>query len=77
MWQELAACAGMGTELFYPPEITERKRRGITGERERVELAKRTCLSCPVIQECLSYALEIHDEHGILGGLTPRERAGM
>lgn len=77
MWQEQAACAGMDTGLFYPPEITERKRRGVTGERERVELAKKICADCGVRIECLEFALDNREEHGLWGGLTPRERAEM
>lgn len=38
-------------------------------------MAKAVCLgACEVRKECLAYALEIDDQHAILGGTTPAER---
>jgi len=64
---ELAACAGMDTELFFPPD-------GRTGRegREIAEMAKRVCFSCGIREDCLEYY--INEEFGIYGGLTARER---
>lgn len=36
--------------------------------------AKRICLGCEVRAECLEYALETDQRHGVWGGLPPRER---
>jgi WhiB family transcriptional regulator, redox-sensing transcriptional regulator len=38
--------------------------------------AKRICMACPVRRQCLEFALT-HDEHGIWGGTTERERRAI
>lgn len=77
MWQDFAACAGMDTGLFYPSEMAGRKGRDMITERERVELAKKTCESCEVRIDCLDYALRTKETNGIWGGLTPKEREAV
>lgn len=39
--------------------------------------AKRLCQGCPVIEECLEYALTANEPWGVWGGTTARERKGM
>lgn len=39
--------------------------------------AKRLCRSCPVIVDCLSWALERGEEHGIWGGKSASELVEM
>lgn len=41
------------------------------------ETARRVCRVCPVIDECLHWALENNEGNTILGGLTPTERAAL
>lgn len=36
--------------------------------------AKDICSRCPVRLKCLAVAMERNEEHGIWGGLTPKER---
>ena len=36
--------------------------------------AKRLCKTCPVIQECLQYALDNREKYGVWGGLGGAER---
>lgn len=36
--------------------------------------AKRICMGCSVLDECLAYALETNQQHGVWGGLSERER---
>jgi WhiB family transcriptional regulator, redox-sensing transcriptional regulator len=56
--------------LFFPPGYPERKE-----DREAREgRAKAICASCPVVTECLDYALTIREPHGIWGGLNEAER---
>ena len=39
--------------------------------------AKRVCRTCPVIMECLSYALATGQKYGVWGGKTPGELEEM
>ncbi|MEY4130775.1 MAG: hypothetical protein RLZZ31_899 [Actinomycetota bacterium] len=39
-----------------------------------VENAKKICATCPVIEECLSYALDNRIDHGVWGGTSERQR---
>jgi len=62
-WREVAACAETDPELWFPTG----------GGNGRA--GKKICGGCPVQAECLQVALETGDvEHGILGGLSPRDR---
>lgn len=62
-WQALAACRDADPRLFFPEDKSGRAAR-----------AKRVCSGCPVIDECLAYALANHERHGVWGGLSERER---
>jgi WhiB family redox-sensing transcriptional regulator len=69
-WQYRAACKGPQSELFFAPNHLERK-----DERLRREsAAKAICQSCPVLRQCLDYALMVREPHGIWGGLNEYER---
>jgi hypothetical protein len=47
----------------------------LSGVTSRVLIAKAICNSCPVIQECLAFALENEDyEPHVYGGMTGEER---
>lgn len=69
-WQGKAACRGPESALFFPPSWTERR----VERSEREEIAKAICASCGVRQACLDFAVEIHEQHGIWGGLNESER---
>lgn len=70
MWQVKAACRGPQAAVFFPPPQFERKADRLERERR----AKAICGECPARQECLEYALEIREPHGIWGGLNETER---
>jgi len=70
VWQSRAACRGPESVMFFPPPYPERKEDREMRERR----AKAICRSCPVIEECLDYALSIGEPHGIWGGLNEAER---
>jgi WhiB family redox-sensing transcriptional regulator len=75
----MAACLGMSTDLFFPPENIggPRKGRGVPGEKERIEQAKEICRRCPVRQECLEWSIGSPHrgmEVGIWGGMDTAER---
>ena len=62
-----AACGEQDLQLFYPKPGDQRAERA----------AKRICARCPVQQACLQMALDTDDQHAILGGTTPAERARL
>lgn len=61
-WTLRAACLDMPDAVFYPE-------RG-----EDIRRAKRICRTCPVIVECLEYAVAHNERFGVWGGLSERER---
>lgn len=61
-WQQQGACNGVDPDLFFPE-------RG-----EPTEPAKAVCADCHVRTECLDYALDNREMHGIWGGMSERER---
>lgn len=61
-WAADANCRGLDSELFFP------ERGQSTSE------AKAICHECDVRAECLAYALNNGEHHGIWGGLSERER---
>jgi WhiB family redox-sensing transcriptional regulator len=72
-WRVRAACRGPETSLFFPPSNAERRE-----DRDRREArAKAICRDCPVRGDCLDYALEVSEPHGIWGGLNETERRGV
>ena len=68
-WQSRGTCAqgGVDPELFFPV--------GTTGPAlVQVEQARAVCRRCPVAGQCLSWALETGEKHGVWGGLDADER---
>ena len=72
-WQRLAACKGPYSEMFFPPSTPERKEDKLAREMN----AKAICADCQVKRECLSYAVDIREPHGIWGGLNELERKSV
>lgn len=72
-WMVEGACAQFGPRWFFPDEDElGRGNKGTTYAEGR-----RVCADCPVRAECLQYALDTREPHGLWGGATPRERARM
>lgn len=71
-WREYAACNGMDTSVFYPGD---RERGPTLARRERQ--AKQICAECPVIANCLKWALDAREPYGVWGGTSAKERARM
>lgn len=69
-WQIRAACRGPQSEVFFPPQRTERR----DDKRRREARAKAICDDCGVRSHCLEYAVTIKEQHGIWGGLSENER---
>jgi WhiB family redox-sensing transcriptional regulator len=78
-WQQHGACFGVyyeiGIDIWFPPENPggPKEGRGVSGEKERIRRAKKLCAQCPVINECLAYAIA-HDCLGVWGGMDTGER---
>lgn len=63
-WREAAACLEVQEVNFFPDK------EDLGG----IVMAKAVCATCPVADECLSWALETNQSEGIWGGHTPKER---
>lgn len=61
-WMTQRACVDVPTEVFFPENVRD------------AATAKAICAACPVSAECLAYATENREEHGVWGGLAPWER---
>ena len=61
-WASQGNCVGSDTNVFFP------SRGGTTKE------AKAICDGCPVMTECLEYALEYNERIGTWGGKSAKER---
>lgn len=61
-WMDDALCAQTDPELFFPDK------GGSTRE------AKDICRACPVVDQCLTWALEHPQRYGIWGGTSERDR---
>jgi len=63
-WQLDAACRDSEANIFFADAAST-----------HAEMAKEVCGRCPVARQCLDYALDAEEAHGIWGGLDPDERA--
>jgi WhiB family redox-sensing transcriptional regulator len=61
-------CNDLNSNLFFPEDYTD---------PEVLREAKTICSACPLINECLQYAIKTPWLEGIWGGTTPRQRIRM
>jgi WhiB family transcriptional regulator, redox-sensing transcriptional regulator len=61
-WGARALCAEVGGDLWHP-------KKGDPATK-----AKQICAACPVVHECLQFALESREPSGVWGGKTRTER---
>ncbi len=61
-WMSHGNCADAHPSVFFP-------RDGLG-----VIAAQQICKGCPVVDECLEYALSNHISHGVWGGASERQR---
>ncbi len=61
-WMLHARCRSLAPGEFFPSD-------GVG-----VEKARRICAQCPVVNDCLEYALQYRIDHGVWGGASERER---
>lgn len=69
-WRHDAECRTEDPELFFPV--------GSQGPALlQIEKAKAVCRRCPVMGQCLQWALEHRQETGVWGGMSEDERHAM
>lgn len=66
------ACAQTDPEIFFPMDIDMGGGK-YSAKYQSLESAKKVCQECPLIKECLEYALKNH-EIGVWGGTTEHDR---
>jgi len=71
-WQVQASCRGLDTSEFYHPE----NERGPSRTRREMR-AKAVCAQCPVVSNCLRWALAAREPYGVWGGLSTEERESL
>ena len=67
-WRELALCRQSDADYWFPET---------TGNSATHTLAKRICEQCPVIEQCLQFALDNNERYGIWGGKSEHQRARL
>jgi WhiB family transcriptional regulator, redox-sensing transcriptional regulator len=66
-WRHRAACRDEDPELFFPV--------GNSGPALlQIAEAKTVCRRCPVVSDCLTWALESGQDAGVWGGMSEDER---
>ncbi|MER7848337.1 WhiB family transcriptional regulator [Kitasatospora sp. NPDC096077] len=69
-WRTRAVCAEEDPELFFPI--------GNTGPALlQIEEARSVCRRCPVLEDCLTWALTNGEDAGVWGGMSEGERRAM
>lgn len=63
-----AECQQM-PEIYFPEDNVAWSER-----RKEVLVTKMICKRCPIVEQCLSYALAAKEPWGIWAGTTPEER---
>ncbi len=66
-WMLEGDCLYSDTDLFFPIGSSMKTIK-------QVNQAKAICAECPVISECLEYAIRTNQDSGIWGGTTDEER---
>jgi WhiB family transcriptional regulator, redox-sensing transcriptional regulator len=61
-WMNDGNCRNYPPAVFFPSD-------GVGVDR-----ARKICNGCPVLDECLEFALDQRIEHGVWGGASERER---
>ena len=69
-WRHHAACLHEDPELFFPIGDT-------APALIQLEEAKAVCHRCPVIDTCLTWAFQTHQDAGVWGGRSEGERRSL
>jgi len=68
-WHTQAACKNVDTNLFFPA--------GGSGTPTNWDQAVTICQQCPVVNQCLEFALRTQQKDGVWGATTPHQRQQM
>lgn len=68
-WQSQAGCTGQDPELFFPAG-----RDDSLLVAAHLRAVRPICAACPVALECLRWALDTAQEHGLWAATTPTQR---
>ncbi|MEK7152506.1 MAG: WhiB family transcriptional regulator [Patescibacteria group bacterium] len=73
-WYTRGPCNGrdIDPDTFFPEGTP-----GYSGYDQIVDEAKAICLGCPVIAECLRWAVDSRQEYGVWGATEQNERVAM
>lgn len=73
-WWADAACKGQ-TDIFFPEPVNSRRTWSNSQYEREYAPARKVCRGCPVLGDCLAYALSLPRVHvqGMLAGLRPGE----
>ena len=69
-WMLEGGCVYSDTELFFPVGSSMKAMK-------QSNEAKAICMECPVVTECLEYAIRTNQDSGIWGGTTEDERKSI
>jgi len=64
-WVDEALCAQTDPDAFFPDGGGS------------VKQAKKVCAKCPVVEDCLQWALSTNERFGVWGGKSERERRAL
>lgn len=67
-WMGFAVCASVDPEVWFP------QKSGSSAPAKRICRGFKGSPACPVINECLAYALEHDERFGVWGGMSERDR---
>ena len=67
-WREAAACLDVPQDVTFFPDKED---------VAAIAKAKAVCATCPVADECLTWAIESNQPAGIWGGHSPKERRAL
>ncbi len=69
-WRHRGACVSADPDLFFPISSAG-------ASQPQLARAKAVCAECAVRRECLAYALDSRQAHGVWGGLDEEELAQL
>jgi len=76
-WRHRALCRDEDPEAWFPLGGDNTYVKESAAHLELAEEAKTICRRCPAISNCLAWALETGQDHGVWGGLTAYERRAL